>query len=90
MDQASHAGQAASLLMVAAEASGDQHGAALVRALRERFPQLQVYGLGGDHMRAAGVETLFDVQALNVVGVVEILAKVPSGLRMAHHAVAHR
>jgi lipid-A-disaccharide synthase len=69
--------------MVAAEASGDQHGAALVRALRERFPQLQVYGLGGDYMRAAGVETLFDVQALNVVGVVEILAKVPLGLRMA-------
>ena len=84
MEQASHAGQAAPLLMVAAEASGDQHGAALVRALRERFPQLQVYGLGGDHMRAAGVETLFDVQTLNVVGVVEILAKVPSGLRMAH------
>ena len=84
MEQPSHAGQAAPLLIVAAEASGDQHGAALVRALRERFPQLQVYGLGGDHMRAAGVETLFDVQALNVVGVVEILAKVPSGLRMAH------
>ena len=84
MDGPSHAGQAIPLLMVAAEASGDQHGAALVRALREHFPQLQVYGLGGDHMRAAGVETLFDVQALNVVGVVEILAKVPSGLRMAH------
>jgi len=70
--------------MVAAEASGDQHGAALVRALRERFPHLQVYGLGGDSMRAAGVETLFDVQALNVVGVVEILAKIPAGLRMAY------
>jgi lipid-A-disaccharide synthase len=44
-------------------------------------------------MRAAGVETLFDVQALNVVGVVEILAKVPSGLRMAHQllrAAKHR
>jgi lipid-A-disaccharide synthase len=71
-------------LIVAAEASGDQHGAALVRALHERFPQLQVYGLGGDCMRAAGVETLFDVQALNVVGVVEILAKVPAGLRIAY------
>src|SRR5262245_40741433 len=70
--------------MVAAEASGDQHGAALVRALHERFPPLQVYGLGGDHMRAAGVETLFDVQALNVVGVVETLVKVPAGLRLAY------
>ena len=79
-----HSFHYAPLLMVAAEASGDQHGAALVRALHERFPQLQVYGLGGDHMRAAGMETLFDVQALNVVGVVEILAKVPAGLRMAH------
>jgi DUF1009 family protein len=56
VDQRLHAGQAAPLLMVAAEASGDQHGAALVRALHERFPQLQVYGLGGDHMRAAGVK----------------------------------
>jgi lipid-A-disaccharide synthase len=79
-----HPSYCAPLLMVAAEASGDQHGAALVRALHERFSPLQVYGLGGDHMRAAGVETLFDVQTLNVVGVVEILAKVPAGLRMAH------
>lgn len=83
MEHPPHTGDYAPLLMVAAEASGDQHGAALVRALHERFPPLQVYGLGGDHMRAAGVETLFDVQALNVVGVVEILAKVPAGLRMA-------
>ena len=84
MDHPSHTGDYAPLLMVAAEASGDQHGAALVRALHERFPHLQVYGLGGDHMRAAGVETLFDVQTLNVVGVVEVLAKVSAGLRMAH------
>ena len=84
MDHPTHTGPCAPLLMVAAEASGDQHGAALVWALRERFPHLQVYGLGGDSMRAAGVETLFDVQALNVVGVVEILAKVPAGLHMAY------
>jgi len=84
MDRASPTEPYAPLLMIAVEASGDQHGAALVRALHERFPHLQVYGLGGDHMRAAGVETLFDVQALNVVGVVEILAKVPASLRMAY------
>lgn len=74
-----------SLLMVAGEASGDQHGAALVQALREAYPQLQVFGLGGERMRAAGVETLADVQALNAVGAVEILAKIPQGLRMARH-----
>ena len=46
MDQPSHAGQAASLLMVALEASGDQHGAALVRALRERFQNQQIQCAG--------------------------------------------
>jgi len=75
----------APLLVVAAEASGDQHGAALIRALRERFSSLQVYGIGGEAMRAAGVDTLFDIQSLNVVGAVEILAKIPTGLRMARH-----
>ena len=75
--------QDAPLLMIAGETSGDQHGAEMIRVLREEFPDLPIFGVGGDHMRAAGVETLFDIQALNVVGLVEVLAKVPSGLLMA-------
>jgi lipid-A-disaccharide synthase len=73
-----------SLLVVAGEASGDQLGAALVRALLERLPHVEVYGVGGVHMRAAGVETVFDVGDLNAVGAVEVLTKVPQGLRMAY------
>ncbi|ETX08693.1 lipid-A-disaccharide synthase [Candidatus Entotheonella palauensis] len=72
-----------SLLVVAGEASGDQLGAALVRALPERVPRVEVYGVGGVHMRAAGVETVFDVRDLNAVGVAEVFAKIPQGLRMA-------
>ena len=75
--------QDAPLLIIAGETSGDQHGAEMVRALRDDFPNLPIFGVGGDHLRAAGVETLFDVEALNVVGLVEVLAKVPSGLLMA-------
>ena len=75
--------QDAPLLIIAGETSGDQHGAAMIRVLREDFPDLSVFGVGGEHMRAAGVETLFDIEALNVVGLVEVLAKVPSGLLMA-------
>ena len=75
--------QDAPLLIVAGETSGDQHGAEMVRVLREEFPELQIFGVGGDHLRATGVETLFDIEALNVVGLVEVLAKVPSGLLMA-------
>ncbi len=72
------------LLMIAGETSGDQHGAALVRALRARQPQLHIYGVGGSHMRAAGVETVFDIQTLSVVGAVEILTTIPSALSMAY------
>ena len=78
----SHA-QDAPLLIIAGETSGDQHGAAMVRVLREDFPDLSIFGVGGEDMRVAGVETLFDVETLNVVGLVEVLAKVPSGLLMA-------
>ena len=76
-------GQDTPLLIIAGETSGDQHGAAMVRVLREDFPDLPIFGVGGDHLRAVGVETLFDVEALNVMGLVEVLAKVPSGLLMA-------
>lgn len=75
--------QDAPLLIIAGETSGDQHGAAMIRVLREDFPGLPIFGVGGEHLRAAGVETLFDVEALNVVGLVEVLAKIPSGLLMA-------
>ncbi|MEE8290982.1 MAG: lipid-A-disaccharide synthase [Candidatus Tectomicrobia bacterium] len=71
-----------SLLIVAGETSGDQHGAALVCALSARFPQLHVYGVGGTQMRAAGVQTLFDIEALNAVGAVEIWTKILPALRM--------
>lgn len=73
----------APLLIIAGETSGDQHGAAMIRILREDFPGLPIFGAGGEHLRAAGVETLFDIGTLNVVGLVEVLAKVPSGLLMA-------
>ena len=75
--------QDAPLLIIAGETSGDQHGAEMIRVLREDFPELPIFGVGGDHLRAAGVETLYDIEALNVVGLVEVLAKVPSGLLMA-------
>ncbi|MGE3537005.1 MAG: lipid-A-disaccharide synthase [Candidatus Tectimicrobiota bacterium] len=83
MSQPASVSSPAPLLIVAGETSGDQHGAALVRALQARVPQLVVYGVGGPQMRAAGVETLCDIQALSVVGAVEILTTVPTALRLA-------
>ena len=59
------------LLIVAGEASGDLHGGNLARALRAQEPTLQLLGVGGRRMREAGVELLFDIRDLAVVGAVE-------------------
>jgi len=61
------------LLVVAGEASGDLHGARLVRALRERRPELRFFGVGSDEMAEAGVELLADAREISVVGIVEAL-----------------
>ena len=68
--------------LVAGEASGDLLGAGLVEALRERFPDAQFAGIGGDAMRAAGVDTWFDASELAVMGLAEVLAHLPRLLRL--------
>jgi lipid-A-disaccharide synthase len=62
------------LMIVAGEASGDKHGAALVRALKQFYPDadFEMFGAGGDEMRAAGVETLVDAREVAIIGIPEI------------------
>jgi lipid-A-disaccharide synthase len=59
------------VLLVAGEASGDLHGADLVAALRARIPNLEIVGLGGDRLRALGMQTIADVADVATVGFVE-------------------
>lgn len=61
------------ILIVAGEASGDLHAAHLVAQLKRASPDLSFYGLGGDNMKAAGVDVGFDLTKLAVVGFFEIL-----------------
>lgn len=63
---------------MAGEASGDQHGARLVAALRELEPSLRFSGVGGERMREAGVDTFSGIGRLGVVGSVEIAVALPS------------
>ena len=60
------------ILMVTGEASGDLHGAYLVKSLRVLDSQLIVLGIGGEKMRAVGVKILFDIKKLGVVGLFEV------------------
>ncbi len=60
------------IMIVTGEASGDLHGANLVKALRLKQPELQFCGMGGPELAALGVEILYDAAKVSVVGVFEV------------------
>ena len=62
------------ILIVTGEASGDLHGAHLVKALKELSPDLQIVGVGGASMRAAGAELVKDIPQLDVMGLIGLSA----------------
>jgi lipid-A-disaccharide synthase len=64
-----------SVVLVAGEASGDQHAARLAAALTELSPGIVLSGIGGPEMAAAGAELLYRSEDLALVGVAEVLPK---------------
>jgi lipid-A-disaccharide synthase len=74
--------------IVAGEASGDQLGAALMQALRERVPELEVRAVAGPKMRAAGCQSLADSAELAVMGLFEVLQHLPRLWRLRARLVA--
>ena len=68
--------------LVAGESSGDQLGAALINALRERVGRLECFGVAGPKMVAAGCEAWESAEALAVMGLAEVLPHVPRLLRL--------
>ncbi len=70
------------IALVAGEASGDTLGAALIDALRQRFPAAEFAGVAGPKMKAAGCTAWFDSEALAVMGLTEILRHLPRLIRL--------
>lgn len=70
-------GAAPTIMLSAGEPSGDLHGAAVARALRRRWPNARLFGLGGPRMADAGVELLADMNDLAVMGFAEVVGRVP-------------
>ncbi len=63
------------ILIVAGEASGDLHGAQLVREMKSEEQGLHFYGVGGGKLKAAGVDLWANVADMGVVGLTEVLPK---------------
>jgi lipid-A-disaccharide synthase len=75
------------LLLSAGEASGDMYAARLAAALKQRA-NLEIFGMGGPQMRAAGVDIVTDYSEVSVVGITEILSHLPSLIRAMRRLVA--
>lgn len=65
------------VLIVTGEASGDLHGANLIRAAGSLDPQLRFFGVGGPRMAEAGCEVLIPGEEIAVMGLVEVLGHLP-------------
>src|SRR5216684_9293716 len=74
------------LLLSAGEASGDMYAARLATALKQRL-DVALFGMGGPQMRAAGVEIITDYSEVSVVGITEVLKRLPSLRRAMKHLV---
>ncbi|MEW6138279.1 MAG: lipid-A-disaccharide synthase [Thermodesulfobacteriota bacterium] len=65
-----------SILLLAGEASGDYHAAALVRDLKQLRPEIRVSGIGGDKLAKAGMNLLFHYRDINTIALSEGLSRI--------------
>lgn len=70
------------IALIAGEASGDQLGADLIAALRQRYPQARLVGVGGPRMRAQGFEAWHDIDELSLMGFAEVIKHLPRLVRL--------
>ena len=61
------------IMISVGEASGDLHGASVANALKQLRPEIELVGMGGQAMRTAGVEIIYDIADLGVIGIVEVI-----------------
>lgn len=75
------------IFLIAGEASGDQLGEGLLHALYQQNPHLQVRGVGGPKMRAAGMEIVYPMEELQVMGFIDVLFSLPHLIQLFYKTV---
>jgi lipid-A-disaccharide synthase len=82
------------ICLIAGEPSGDVLGSQLIDQLLERFAQVKISGVGGPHMASSGCETILNQNDLAVMGIAEVLPKIPKILshiqKCVDYIIAHK
>jgi len=76
------------IFVIAGEPSGDFHGNLLVNEIKDRDPEIQFYGLGGDKMRSAGVCIYYDLASNAIVGFFDVIKKISFFKKLFHEILA--
>lgn len=76
------------IYLIAGEPSGDMLGARLMRALKNKDPNIKIIGIGGENMEKEGLKSLFDISDLAIMGLAEVIPSIPKVLRHIKESVA--
>jgi len=76
-----------SILIIAGEASGDIHGAGLIREIKKREPTIKFFGIGGSRMAEEGFEIIHHVSEMSFLGFLEVLKHLPFIRRVFHDMI---
>jgi lipid-A-disaccharide synthase len=76
------------IALIAGEDSGDQLGADLILALRERYPDARFVGIGGARMQAQGFASWYDIHELSLFGFSEVIRHLPRLLKLRRELIA--